>query len=141
VWRAWTEPELLAAWFAPDYFTVPTCEIDPRPGGELRLTLQAPDGTTYPMEGEFDTVDEPHHLAYLARPLGQDGDPLFELMLTLTIEPEDSDKSALTVDAAVLHAASHAAAHLAGLEPGWRQNLAKLDLLLADPSLIRKEPP
>src|SRR5262245_2102421 len=88
VWRAWTEADLLEQWFAPDYFTVPTCVLDPRPGGAIRLEMQAPDGTTYPMEGEFDVVDEPRRLQYVARPLGTDGKPLFELMLTLTLDPE-----------------------------------------------------
>lgn len=130
VWAAWTRPDLLAQWFAPDYFTVPTCELDPRPGGALRVELEGPDGTRYPMTGEFDEVDEPRRLSYVARPLGADGEALFSLMLTLTLDATDHG-SRLTVDAAVLDAGPEAAPHLAGLEPGWRQNLTKLDRLLA----------
>jgi uncharacterized protein YndB with AHSA1/START domain len=131
VWRSWTEADLLKQWFAPDYFTVPTCVLDARPGGAIRLEMQAPDGTTYPMEGEFEVVDEPRRLSYAARPLGPDGRPIFELMLTLTLDPEADDRTRLTVDAAVLATGPDAAQHLAGLEPGWQQNLAKLDRLLA----------
>ena len=29
VWRAWTDAEQFAAWFAPEHFTIPTCELDP----------------------------------------------------------------------------------------------------------------
>jgi uncharacterized protein YndB with AHSA1/START domain/DNA-binding transcriptional ArsR family regulator len=130
VWRAWTDAELFAAWFAPDHFTIPACELDPRPGGVIRLVMAAPDGTTYPMEGEYDAVDEPHRISYAARPLAEDGTPLFELMLTGTFDLEDSGKTRITVDAAVLASGPDAAPYLAGLEPGWQQNLANLDRLL-----------
>jgi uncharacterized protein YndB with AHSA1/START domain/DNA-binding transcriptional ArsR family regulator len=134
VWRAWTDAELFAAWFAPDHFTVPACELDPRPGGAIRLVLAAPDGTAYPMEGEYDAVEEPHRISYAARPLAEDGTPLFELMVTGTFDPRhagEDERSHITVDAAVLSTGPEAAPYLAGLEPGWQQNLAKLDRLLA----------
>jgi uncharacterized protein YndB with AHSA1/START domain/DNA-binding transcriptional ArsR family regulator len=131
VWWAWTDAEQFAAWFAPDHFTVPECELDTRPGGAIRLVLQAPDGTTYPMEGEYDTVDAPHLISYAARPLAEDGTPLFELMLTGTFDVLTEDSTHITVDAAVLSTGPDAASYLVGLEPGWQQNLAKLDRLLA----------
>jgi uncharacterized protein YndB with AHSA1/START domain/DNA-binding transcriptional ArsR family regulator len=131
VWRAWTDAEQFAAWFAPDHFTVPECALDPRPGGAIRLVLQAPDGTAYPMEGEYASVDAPHRISYAARPLDGDGTPLFELMITGTFEAQDDEKTRITVDAAVLATGPDAASYLAGLEPGWQQNLAKLDRLLA----------
>lgn len=132
VWRAWTDPEQFAAWFAPDHFTVPECVLDPRPGGSLRLVLQAPDGTAYPMEGEYDAVDAPHRISYAARPLAEDGSPLFELMITGTFDALADASTGITVDAAVLSTGPDAASYLVGLEPGWQQNLAKLDRLLAE---------
>ena len=54
VWQAWTEPQRLAQWFGPKGFTNPVCEVDARPGGALRVTMQAPDGTQYPMAAVFD---------------------------------------------------------------------------------------
>ena len=131
VWRAWTDAELFAAWFAPDHFTIPECRLDPRPGGQLYLEMRAPDGTTYPMEGEFDAVDEPHRISYAARPLDAQGAPLFELMITGSFDTDDRDKTRVTVDAAVLAEGPDAASYLVGLQPGWEQNLANLDRLLA----------
>jgi uncharacterized protein YndB with AHSA1/START domain/DNA-binding transcriptional ArsR family regulator len=134
VWRAWTDAELFAAWFAPDHFTVPACELDPRPGGAIRLVMAAPDGTAYPMEGEYDAVEEPLRISYAARPLAEDGTPLFELMLTGTfdaVHEGEDEKTRITVDAAVLSTGPDAASYLAGLEPGWQQNLANLGRLLA----------
>ena len=132
VWRAWTDPGQFAAWFAPDHFTVPECVLDPRPGGSLRLVLQAPDGTAYPMEGEYDAVAAPHRISYAARPLAEDSSPLFELMITGTFDALADASTGITVDAAVLSTGPDAASYLVGLEPGWQQNLAKLDRLLAE---------
>jgi uncharacterized protein YndB with AHSA1/START domain len=40
VFRAWTTPEHLMRWFAPNGFTVPSCEVDFRVGGKYRLCLR-----------------------------------------------------------------------------------------------------
>lgn len=53
VWQAWTDPAHLAAWFAPEGFTVPRVEVDFRPGGVMELDMQGPDGTIYPNKGTY----------------------------------------------------------------------------------------
>ena len=37
LFRAWTDPEMLKQWFAPQPFTTPVAELDVRPGGARRL--------------------------------------------------------------------------------------------------------
>ncbi len=59
VFRAWTEPELYAQWFAPEPFTTPIAEIDLRPGGRFKLVMRDPDGKLYPSTGEYLEVDAP----------------------------------------------------------------------------------
>ena len=83
------------------------------------------------MEGEYDAVDRPHRISYAARPLAEDGAPLFELMITGSFDDLAEDATRITVDAAVLSTGPDAASYLVGLQPGWEQNLAKLDRLLA----------
>lgn len=51
IWRAWTEPELLKPWFCPLPWKTIACEIDLRPGGLFRTTMQSPDGTEFPNAG------------------------------------------------------------------------------------------
>jgi len=129
VWAAWTEPELLAAWYAPDYFTVPQCRIDARPGGEIRLDLQGPDGSLFPMTGRFRELAEPQRLSYVATPLDATGAALFELLVTATFTGRDGGTDvAVAID--TLSTTPDGAEHLAGLEPGWQQNLDKLARLL-----------
>lgn len=35
VWDAWTQPEKFKQWYMPAPFTVPFCEFDVRPGGQI----------------------------------------------------------------------------------------------------------
>ncbi len=51
VCRAWTEPELLKPWFCPLPWITIDCEIDLRPGGIFRTTMQSPEGQEFPNSG------------------------------------------------------------------------------------------
>jgi uncharacterized protein YndB with AHSA1/START domain len=44
VWKAWTDPKMMAQWFGPRGFTIPVCELDARVGGSLRIVMRGPDG-------------------------------------------------------------------------------------------------
>lgn len=44
VWKAWTEPEHLKAWFCPKPWRLAECELDLRPGGIFRSVMQGPNG-------------------------------------------------------------------------------------------------
>lgn len=42
IWDGWTNPETLVKWFCPRPWKVIDCEIDLRPGGLFRNTMQSP---------------------------------------------------------------------------------------------------
>ena len=48
VWKAWTTPEHLVKWLAPRPWTITECEVDLRPGGQLRFVMRSPEGQLYP---------------------------------------------------------------------------------------------
>ena len=67
VWRAWTEPERLAAWWGKRGWSTPvsSVEIDVRPGGVFRLnSINDEDGREMPMEGVYREVVEPERLVF-----------------------------------------------------------------------------
>ncbi len=66
VWRAFTEPEHLAAFWGGPGITVPveSVTIDVRPGGSFELTMVAPGGTEYPNRGEYVEVDKPSRTVF-----------------------------------------------------------------------------
>lgn len=64
VWRAWTDPSLLAQWWGPKGFRNTFHAFDPRPGGEWRFVMHGPDGTDYPMRSVFVEVTPPSRLVF-----------------------------------------------------------------------------
>ena len=53
VWEAWTDVKHIKQWWGPNLFTNPLCEWEAKEGNKILVHMQAPDGTLYPMGGEF----------------------------------------------------------------------------------------
>ena len=64
VFRALTDPDVLARWWGPRGFTVPAVELDVRVGGRYRIAMQPPDGELFYLCGEFREIDPPLELVY-----------------------------------------------------------------------------
>src|ERR1700740_1278719 len=76
VFKAWTDAKELAQWWGPKGFTNPVCEIDARVGGAIRIHMRSPDGTVYPMKGEFREIVPPERLGLTHIYAGAAGPPL-----------------------------------------------------------------
>lgn len=125
VFDAWTDAAHLAAWWGPHGFTNPRCEIEPRPGGVIRIDMRAPDGVTYPMTGAFVEVSAPARLVFTSAALDSSRRPVLETITTVTLT-EDDGRTAQVVDARVSNATADAAPYLAGMREGWTQSLERL---------------
>ena len=66
VFRAWTDQKHLAAWWGPDGFTAPVCEIEARPGGAVRIDMRGPDGTVHANRGVVREIVPPERFAFTA---------------------------------------------------------------------------
>jgi uncharacterized protein YndB with AHSA1/START domain len=53
VYRAWTDPELLMQWFAPQPWTTSHAELDVRPGGASLIVMRGPDGNEFANRGVY----------------------------------------------------------------------------------------
>ena len=53
LWRAWTEPALLKAWWCPRPWTTEVRAFDLRPGGDFHTFMRGPDGGTSDNPGCF----------------------------------------------------------------------------------------
>src|SRR6185369_4098644 len=53
VYKAWTDPELLKQWFAPQPWTTPAAELGVRPGGASLIVMRGPDGNEFPNRGVY----------------------------------------------------------------------------------------
>jgi uncharacterized protein YndB with AHSA1/START domain len=66
VYRTWTEPDLFKRWFTPPGNASVTAELDVRPGGEYRITLERTElvpGRSY-IVGNYLEVDPPERLVF-----------------------------------------------------------------------------
>jgi uncharacterized protein YndB with AHSA1/START domain len=77
------------------------------------------------MTGVFREIVEPERLVFSSSALDKNGDPLFEVLTTVTFS-EHGGKTKLTLHASVAKATAAAAPHLAGMDQGWNQSLDRL---------------
>jgi uncharacterized protein YndB with AHSA1/START domain len=79
VFEAWTRPEHLSRWFAPNNFTVPVCEMEFHNGGKFRLCMRG-FGQDHWMNGVFREIVVPERIVW-ASTLEPDGN---EVVTTVT---------------------------------------------------------
>ena len=130
VFKAWTDPKQVAQWWGLHGFTNPVCDLDVRPGGAIRIHMRGPDGTVYPMTGVYNEVVEPERLVFTSAALDADGNPMFEVLTTVTFA-EQGGKTKQTMRARVIKSTAEAAPYIKGMEAGWTQSLERLAKSLA----------
>lgn len=64
VFRAFTDPDQIKAWFGPRGYAVIIDRYEARPGGAYRLCMTAPDGSAHWLHGSFVTVEPPERLSF-----------------------------------------------------------------------------
>ncbi len=130
VWKAWTDPELVAQWWGPRGVTNPTCEWEARPGGKLHIVMLAGEelgplkGQEWPMTGEFKEVEEPEKLVFIGNAI-VNGKEVLQNLCTVMFD-ESNGKTKMTVHIEVTKTTPEAAGPLQGMEMGWNQQLDKL---------------
>jgi len=96
VFKAWIELPHLLRWFGPRGFTVPSYTIDPRPGGNWRCCMVAPDGKEHWVRGVFREVSEPERLAFTWSHENAGGALGHETLITVTFA-ELGERTGLTL--------------------------------------------
>ena len=118
VFATWTHPEHLGRWWGPKGFTLPTCEMDFRPGGAYRFVMRGPDGNDYPFKGMYREIVEPERIVFTAI---LDEMPDQELVTMVTFD-EHGGKTTVTVRQTVPKSEFHAR----GQRQGWTESLERL---------------
>jgi uncharacterized protein YndB with AHSA1/START domain len=125
VFRAWTDPRALAAWFGPEGVRTRNVVLDPRPGGAFSLEMYEADGV-YPLSGVYREVVPPERLVFTW--IWGHGE-LAGLEFLVTIElGETADGTELTLTHAGLPTPTARESH----EAGWTGCLACLDRHLTE---------
>jgi uncharacterized protein YndB with AHSA1/START domain len=121
VFKAWTQPEHMMRWWGPKSYTTPSCEMDVRPGGALRLCMRSSEGKDLWVGGVFREVVEPERLVFTAT---DEEDPGAETVISVTLEDRQG-KTLLT-----MHQTFARRETARGAKEGWTSSLERLTELL-----------
>ena len=133
VWKAWTEPEQIKAWWGPDNVSIPECEVDLRVGGRIYIVMEAGEemgpykGTRWPMDGTFTEVEENSRLTYAVKAWteGQEGTTEIDQVTELTMH-EENGKTIIKLKATINKTGPNAKMAVEGMQMGFNQQLEKL---------------
>jgi uncharacterized protein YndB with AHSA1/START domain len=130
VWRAWTEPEYLKAWFTPFPWTTIEAEIDLRPGGIFRTVMRSPEGRNFDNAGCYLEVVANERLVWTSalgagfRPAPHDPTDLaFTAVISLAPAAEGTRYRALAIHRSETDRQKH---EQMGFHSGWGKALDQL---------------
>ncbi|CAN7490707.1 SRPBCC family protein [Variovorax paradoxus] len=124
VWRAWTDPQALKAWFGPEEIVaVPLAEVDLRVGGRFRVAMRAADGETHDVSGTYLELVPNRKLVFS---WAWRSTPERESRVTVRIEPDGNG-----CELVLLHEQFFDEAARDGHSHGWTGAMGKLGKWLA----------
>jgi uncharacterized protein YndB with AHSA1/START domain len=138
VFRAWTDPEQLVQWHAPNGCTFRFRTVDLRQGGTFHSCIHTPDGQDCWVCGQYVEIVPNQKLVYTMAmadengnrvdsvSAGKESDWPAETTVTVTFEPKNG-KTLLTLSQTV----SEAVAKRTGAYPSWLQMFDRLAQMLA----------
>lgn len=135
VWKAWTDPAELKAWWGPDNVSAPEVEVDLKVGGRFYIVMEAGEamgpykGTRWPMEAKFTVIEPNAKLSYKAQAWteGPNKEDTMIDQMTEVAFAEEGGKTKVTVHAVIYKTGPKAKAAAEGMEWGFKQQLAKLE--------------
>jgi len=130
VFRAWTDPELVVHWWGPQGFAPISCTMDPRPGGEWRRSMRAPDGSLRVARGVYREIVAPERLVFTYAWEEADGRPGRETLVSVVFV-ERGGRTELTLRQAVFETVTARDAHCGG----WTSCLERFAEYLATLSI------
>lgn len=126
VFRAWTEPELLAQWWGPQGMTTPECEMQLWVGGLFRTLMRTPDGTEYRHQGVFLDIRAPERIVFTDA-FGPGWVPSERAFMTAEITfAEEDGRTRYTARAWHWSEADRQAHEDMGFYRGWGESLDRL---------------
>ncbi len=134
VYKAFTNREMLMAWWGPHGFTNPDCEMDANVNGHWKINMTAPQ-LGFPENwcyGTFLEMIPNKKLVFATRAiLHEDGSAGLEGMNTILLE-EHNGKTKLTLLASLTKLDKGLEGAAAGMEQGWSESFEKLEALLSE---------
>lgn len=135
VFRMWTDPKKLAEWWGPEGCVNVLSEVDPRPGGKMRVDQRSPKGDISSFNATFEKVIPLELLVYRAASPGTSdeygGFSPWEALHTVTFEELGPRRTRVTAVTKVVEGPLEERESLMdAFREGWGQSLDKLQRAL-----------
>jgi uncharacterized protein YndB with AHSA1/START domain len=131
VYRAWTDPELLKQWFAPQPWITPRVELDVRPGGASVIVMRGPDGQEFPNRGVYLEVVKNERLVFTDA-YADGWEPSQKPFMTVILTFEETEgKTRYTVRVRHWSVADRETHEKMGFHAGWGKCADQLEALVA----------
>lgn len=139
VWKAWTDPEQLKKWWAPNGCSTPYCTVDLRVGGKFHFCMRMPDGKEVWALGIYKEIVEGEKIVYTDVFSDSEGNP--RKPATYGFSPEHPEESLVTVifseesgktKVTLHHSLSGDFKEKKEMEQGWLEMFNKLVITLKE---------
>jgi uncharacterized protein YndB with AHSA1/START domain len=121
VFEFFTAAALLAEWWGPRGFSIPSIDFIPRVGGTYRIEMQPANGDAFVLAGTFREVDIPSRLAFTFEWEPPEPDDQ-ETVAQLAFEVTDADSTRVQLRQGPFKAEARRALH----RDGWTESFDKL---------------
>jgi len=134
VFKAWTDPKLVAQWWGPEGVFTPVCEVDAKPDGLIHIVMEAGEtmgehkGMQWPMDGKFVELDSPKKIVFTSNAVNGEKET-HEYTTTVTFD-EKNGKTTMTVHVVVTKLQPGMDYVVSGMEQGWSSQFDKLGKFL-----------
>jgi uncharacterized protein YndB with AHSA1/START domain len=123
VWDAWTNPDKLSKWFAPEGFDVGEIRADAKAGGEYRIEMLQPNAEDHTVTGQYLEVVRYERIQSTWRWKGSD----IETLLTIEFAAGEGGTTELTLTHERFPDAELRDKH----HEGWTSVLNRLDVFVS----------
>lgn len=131
LFEAFTRPELMKRWlYGPDRWTLAVCDIDLRPGGDLRYEWHGPDGEVMGLSGEFREVVPPERLVHTE--LFDEDWTGGETLVTTTFTEDEPGRTTVTMTVRYASKEAREGALESPMAEGMEMGYARLERLLEE---------
>jgi uncharacterized protein YndB with AHSA1/START domain len=126
LYRAHTDPTLVQRWLlGPEGWTMPVCQMDPRPGGKIRYEWAHVKGGGFYLTGEWVELDPPRRIVHVERMHLPDPTP--DNRVETTFEPDGSGGTLMTIRMTLPDEETRRQMLATGMERGMEASYVRLE--------------
>lgn len=126
VFRAWTEPEQLKRWSAPEGIEVAEANVDLSVGGRYHIRMKSLEGPEHNAAGVYRVIEPPRRLVYTWSWEEKEHD-VGETLVTVEFNPIGTDSTEVILTHELFPSEEAKGSH----ETGWTSVLNRLEAVLA----------